>query len=326
MSTEPQQGDPQKMDINALQYALDYWRKYLKEHLGSAIVATFAKMYDRAIKAYDKKKAPSPARAWQDELQRVPEFVQGQLGSLAQEVSSFFDPTFNLKKSIKTIFVHTTMIAGSIRPASKANQRFDVQLPTPESFIHRIMSISAVGLFQWPSLFDRSPKTNTEKERLVKFKEVNEVVRDSIDRAITQLMPYAELQDVYLSDTTPPQGQPVPPPVTVAPQPVIEEVKQPEPKQPEQAPPEDPELKAGFKASSSKGKASSSKIQEEDDEEDDSGSGSGSESGSGSDDDSASQAGEQTDEEPQPESPKKKKRSPPEPPKKSGSSKKPRKF
>jgi hypothetical protein len=313
MSTEPQlQGDPQKTDINALQYAIVQWEEYLKESLSSAVLKTYMQMYDRVGQTYDKKK-DTHLVAFQKELQRIPDMVTGQLGQLNQDVSSFFEPSFNLKKTIKTIILHRTMLASSIRPHSKANQRFDVPLPTPESFIHKVMSISAISLFQWPSLFDRSPKTNTEESRLKKYNKVYDIIMTAINKAVIQLMPYGELQDAYLSDAAPPQGQPVPPPAAAVPQPVVED-KQPEVKQPVPEIVEDPELKAGFKASSSKGKAQKRAEPEEDDDED-SGSGSGSGSESGSDDDNASQAAEETDEEQQPQ--KTKKRSPPEPPKKS---------
>lgn len=322
MSVDPQQQfqqqDPQKTDINALKYALDQWEVYACENLSEGMRKAFMQMFDRAANLVDKKNSKdNQLAAFQRELQRIPEMTTGQLTQLLQDVSSFFDKDFNLKKTIKNIFLHRTMIASGIRPQSKANQRFDVPLPNPETLIHRAMSISAVSLFQWPSLFDRSPKTNTEENRLKKFNKVQSIIESSINKAIVQLMPYGELQDAYLGDAQNPgqsQGQPVPPPAANVPQPV-EEVIPPQSKQTEvlpqqqQQPEYDPESKAGFKTSSSKhsGKFQSGKKQqdnsdEEDDEDDDeSGSGSGSDDDN-DDQDTESQGDDQTeDEEPQPQ-------------------------
>ncbi len=103
-------------------------------------------------------------------------------------------------RNMKIIFVAKSMIMASIRPPANANDEVEVQVPSTVNYLHKVISLAARNLFQYPSLM-RKPQDESEHQASEKAKEIRQLIIKAIQGAITDMLPHDEICDAYLGDT-----------------------------------------------------------------------------------------------------------------------------
>lgn len=267
---EPVTQDVKQMSSSSLDVSIRKFEEHLTHSLAPAIVKFFVNLFDSV--SQDPKKKGDNLIKFQVALREIEKYSRDRVSQAATDVSSWLSPKFDLASTLRVIFLCRTQIIASLRPQHRATQQLQIPIPSVDTFIHKVLSLSARSIFISPSLFDKSPDTNKEDVRLEKFNRTRSIIFGAINDSIVALTPHHEVIATYLSDTAqstplqspsslPPISQPptpqvsLPPPVSYPPEPQLEQPEQPI------------ESKAGFKKTQPK-KSKVAVVENDDDESD----------------------------------------------------------
>ena len=188
-------------NIPTLLASLKEYTRNLRRHMTEAVYIYMTKLYVQAVKDVKDKKAayegPYADLKWfQVKLRDILKWNDDQVKEAAEDVLSH-KKGWRFQQVLKSIFHIKSMVQASIRPVDMTDSVF-VGIPSPEAFIHRVLILVAQMLFAYPSLM-RVTRHDDEEDVVMNRERVYRYIHESIDNALTDLMPTDQIMDMYVS-------------------------------------------------------------------------------------------------------------------------------
>jgi hypothetical protein len=196
-------------DINAnmLQASLGEYNAQLVYHLINPIYLFFVSMYQESyFDAYKLEGVNAHTgqhrdlRVFQEHLRDIPKYDDDRVRAAVEAVTQRISKRFRFSKVLKIIFVAKSMILASVRPNTTLDKDVKVAVPTVLGYTHKVMSLLARKLFEFPSLMRKSVD-ETEQEAANKSHQITVIITEAINGAVTDMLPHDEIMDAYLNDT-----------------------------------------------------------------------------------------------------------------------------
>jgi hypothetical protein len=195
------------MDAQGIKIATKEYETILYTDLEYPLMKYLVYKFNEGSQHKEWKKKGDELKIFQEEMKAIPKYNKDQIKKAKEEILKYHEAELDLEEILKIIFKNNAMILASQRPLNKANQPFNVPIPSLDTFFHTILTKIAQPLFYYPSILNKSPADNTESERLEKLKKLQKIVKDGFDAAIIQLKPTKEIIDRYFREyAIPPSG------------------------------------------------------------------------------------------------------------------------
>lgn len=205
MASQPQNSNAYKsrdLNIGTLDSSIRMHQNFLKRHLIRPIRKWFKSTYDESVK-WSKDQNLSgrhvDLRVFQESLREVPKWNAEQISEECKWICDQTSSKFRFQKTLKILFISKSMLLAAIRPMANENEELEIDVPSTDTYLHKVLCLCSECFFQYPSLF-RNDLRDTE-DRMEKN---NRLIKDTIDEclldAITDLLPCAEIVDKYLDE------------------------------------------------------------------------------------------------------------------------------
>lgn len=188
------------LNVGTLDSSIKMHQNMLKRHLSKPLRKWFRNTYDNGVKWAEEQNLSGrhiDLRVFQETLREVPKWNTEQITDECKQITDYASPQFRLQKTLKILFISKSMILAAIRPMSAENDELEIDVPSTDTYIHKVLCLCSECFFQYPSLFRHAPNDTEDK-----MEKNNRLVRETIDEclidAITDLLPCAEIVDKYL--------------------------------------------------------------------------------------------------------------------------------
>lgn len=187
------------MNVSLLTASISEYSDFLVLHLTEPIVAYFRELYEAALQQAEMAKTGGNTDLvkFQYLLRDIPRYEARQVEKVTGDILSELHSNFHLDKVLKILFMAKSVILASVRPNSAQNEELQLSVPSPATYLHKVLSLVARQLFDRPSMI-RALDDEDESQFALRMKEVEKVVEDSILKAVTALLPAGEIVDKYL--------------------------------------------------------------------------------------------------------------------------------
>lgn len=152
----------------------------------------FLDMFDGA-----KGEAPHPSKVlWQFQtmLQAIPDWNQDKVIRETEKIQSDCKCDY-LEELITAVFIAHTKVLSAIRLTTK-QKKLQITIPKLDHFLHRVLSDCARQL--WTNVFLFADTTSIEKQK--NFRQVAELLRESVLQAIRGMLPVKNILREYLHE------------------------------------------------------------------------------------------------------------------------------
>lgn len=187
--------------IQTLRVSLKEYEKNIVRQLTNPIYVYFVDLYKKckddardSKNGYEGKYAD--LRCYQERLKGIPKWNTDQIKEETTKIINM-RPHWQFSEILKTVFYIKSMILASIRPNDMQDEVY-IGIPTPEAYLHRVLTIVAERIFAYPSLMRR--RSDDDEETVAAQREqISTYITDGIINAIIDLVPTDEIVNKYVS-------------------------------------------------------------------------------------------------------------------------------
>ena len=179
------------LNISVLVAARDEYIEQLKCIITPLMIQGFNSIYQDSIRISNGKQV---IYKFQELLKEIPKWNQTILQEESKRIKKKCPYIMDI---VTAIFVSNVKILASIRLKGK-NENIRVKIPTSDIFIHSIYIESAQQFFYNPFLFYHRTNEfgNIQKNKY----HVKEIIRDSVDETVRQMLPFDNILQEYLAN------------------------------------------------------------------------------------------------------------------------------
>jgi len=192
------------MSIVNLTSAIKEHEVLLCRRVVEPIYAYFINLYDKSRKQAKIELSDSMDQVdldliiLQDNIMPMKQWNTVQINEIVENINSVLPKRFSLEKTLKMLFAAKSMLYSSLGDTS--NEYIQVQIPTIDEYVYRVLLLVAKFVFGHPSILRRSSREK-DSSTIKRERVLRRHIKESIIDAITDLLPVDSLMDTYLSKT-----------------------------------------------------------------------------------------------------------------------------
>ena len=184
-------------NINILVEAKKEYTNQLQKILRPRIYEGFKSIYEDILtlsaRELEEKKIQSYSiiKTFQKMLKEIPQWNQDMVNNEYNRIEKLSNCDY-FENLIEAVFITNTKILTSVQINNSKSQQIKINIPQPPHFIHKCYMKCAIELYKNPYIFDQS-KNLTPKERHNNLREALLLIDNSINNAISDLLPIGDI-------------------------------------------------------------------------------------------------------------------------------------
>lgn len=220
------------INVGALPAAMSEYEKILVNRLTRPLMMFFEKLYkdqvQKVIAYTTATKSPSTPKCdpqivaaikqaqnnadlilYQQVLDSIPNWLSTQLEPVVAEIlqQTHHMGDSALLETLKIMFISKAVLMASVKPGPQvANACINLDLPTLNVYIHRILTLAGKELKRFPSLLKQF-KSDTEISWTKKRHNLKRIVQEAISEAIHDMFPFDHIVSNYLMTKIEPEPE-----------------------------------------------------------------------------------------------------------------------
>lgn len=168
-------------------------QKILRPRLYEGLKSIYDDIINTAIKELEEKKVQSSSvtKTFQKMLREIPQWNHDMVINEYHRIEKISNCDY-LENLIEAVFITNTKILTSVQINNTKAQNIKINIPQPPHFIHKCYMKCAIEFNKNPYVFDQS-KTLTPKEKHNNLREALQLIDNSINSAISDLLPIGDI-------------------------------------------------------------------------------------------------------------------------------------
>jgi len=168
-------------------------QKILRPRLYEGLKSIYDDIINTAIKELEEKKIQSSSvtKTFQKMLKEIPQWNHDMVVNEYHRIEKISNCDY-LENLIEAVFITNTKILTSVQINNTKAQNIKINIPQPPHFIHKCYMKCAIEFNKNPYVFDQS-KTLTPKEKHNNLREALQLIDNSINSAISDLLPIGDI-------------------------------------------------------------------------------------------------------------------------------------
>ena len=168
-------------------------QKILRPRLYEGLKSIYDDIINTAIKELEEKKVQSSSvtKTFQKMLKEIPQWNHDMVINEYHRIEKISNCDY-LENLIEAVFITNTKILTSVQINNTKAQNIKINIPQPPHFIHKCYMKCAIEFNKNPYVFDQS-KTLTPKEKHNNLREALQLIDNSINSAISDLLPIGDI-------------------------------------------------------------------------------------------------------------------------------------
>jgi hypothetical protein len=168
-------------------------QKILRPRLYEGLKSIYDDIINTAIKELEEKKVQtsSVTKTFQKMLKEIPQWNHDMVVNEYHRIEKISNCDY-LENLIEAVFITNTKILTSVQINNSKAQNIKINIPQPPHFIHKCYMKCAIEFNKNPYVFDQS-KTLTPKEKHNNLREALQLIDNSINSAISDLLPIGDI-------------------------------------------------------------------------------------------------------------------------------------
>ena len=175
--------------------ARDEYTYQLVQEIMPRILEIFEDIYEKCRDEAGEEKEEYSLAIFQEALQKIPHWNNISVERECKKIISGYP---SLMDHVAAVFVSNIQILSCVRLDSEGKKDIHIKIPSRDTFIHKTLIQCAENIFQDPMMFWHKISYGEERENK---KKKQEVVSESIQEAIRDMLPIQEILKEYLSET-----------------------------------------------------------------------------------------------------------------------------
>uniref|UniRef100_A0A6C0F8Z5 Uncharacterized protein n=1 Tax=viral metagenome TaxID=1070528 RepID=A0A6C0F8Z5_9ZZZZ len=175
--------------------ARDEYTYQLVQSITPDILEIFNKIYEKAQNNTDEDKSDYILVNFQLELQKIPHWNSI---SVERECKKIINGYPSLMDHVAAVFVSNIQILSCVRLDTDDKKDIHIKIPTRDSFIHKVLIQCAENIYGDPLLFWHKISYGEKREN---SRKKQELIGESIQEAIREMLPIQDILKEYLSET-----------------------------------------------------------------------------------------------------------------------------
>jgi len=183
--------------INVLFEAKKEYTTELQKILTPRLYEGFKSIYDDIIDMVSKeleqtkKQNSSIVKTFQKMLKEIPQWNQDMVKNEYNRIEQLSNCDY-FDNLIEAVFITNTKILTSVQINDLKSKNVKINIPQPSYFVHRCYIECAKEIYKNPYIFDNS-KGLTPKEKHTNLRESINIIENSIDNAVRNLLPIRDI-------------------------------------------------------------------------------------------------------------------------------------
>jgi len=183
--------------INVLVEAKKEYTTELQKILTPRLYEGFKSIYDDIIDMVSKeleqtkKQNSSIVKTFQKMLKEIPQWNQDMVKNEYNRIEQLSNCDY-FDNLIEAVFITNTKILTSVQINDSKSKNVKINIPQPSYFVHRCYIECAKEIYKNPYIFDNS-KGLTPKEKHTNLRESINIIENSIDNAVRNLLPIRDI-------------------------------------------------------------------------------------------------------------------------------------
>ena len=173
--------------------ARDEYTYQLVQSITPDILDIFDKIYEKAKSNTEEDKSNYTLVNFQLELQKIPHWNNI---SIERECKKIINGYPSLMDHVAAVFVSNIQILSCVRLDTDNKKDIHIKIPTRDTFIHKVLIQCAENIYQAPLLFWHNISYGEKREN---YRKKQELIGESIQEAIREMLPIQDILKEYLS-------------------------------------------------------------------------------------------------------------------------------
>ena len=175
--------------------ARDEYTYQLVQSITPDILEIFNKIYEKAQNNTDQEKTDYILVNFQLELQKIPHWNSISVERECKKIISGYP---SLMDHVAAVFVSNIQILSCVRLDTDDKKDIHIKIPSRDSFVHKVLIQCAENIYSDPLLFWHKISYGEKRENTRKKQEL---IGESIQEAIREMLPIQDILKEYLSET-----------------------------------------------------------------------------------------------------------------------------